>query len=83
MEKEQIFGLVRHALTIVGGALVAKGLFIAMLAGLGIKAGIGAMQALRGANVATATIGAVKAALKGRDIAVVGAEIAGAVAATA
>ena len=25
MEKEQIFGLVRHALTIVGGALVAKG----------------------------------------------------------
>ncbi|MDA7492378.1 hypothetical protein N8445_00265 [bacterium] len=58
--------------------LVAKGLFIAMLAGLGIKAGIGAMQALRGANVATATLGAVKAALKGRDIAVVGAEIAGA-----
>jgi len=63
--------------------LVAKGLFIAMLAGLGIKAGIGAMQALRGANVASATISAVKAALKGRDIAVVGAEIAGAVAATA
>jgi uncharacterized membrane protein len=25
MEKEQIFGLIRHALTIVGGALVAKG----------------------------------------------------------
>jgi hypothetical protein len=58
--------------------LVAKGLFIAMLAGLGIKAGIGAMQALRGANVATATLGALKAALKGRDIAVVGAEIASA-----
>lgn len=63
--------------------LVAKGLFIAMLAGLGVKAGIGAMQALRGANVATATLGALKAALKGRDIAVVGAEIAGAVAASA
>ena len=61
--------------------LVAKGLFIAMLAGLGVKAGIGALNALRGANVATATISAVKAALKGRDIAVVGAEIAGAVAA--
>ena len=59
--------------------LVAKGLFIAMLAGLGVKAGIGALNALRGANVATATISAVKAALKGRDIAVVGAEIAGAV----
>jgi hypothetical protein len=63
--------------------LVAKGLFIAMLAGLGVKAGIGALNALRGANVATATVSAVKAALKGRDIAVVGAEIAGAVAASA
>lgn len=62
--------------------LVAKGLFIAMLAGLGVKAGIGALNALRGANVATATISAVKAALKGRDIAVVGAEIAGAVVAS-
>lgn len=63
--------------------LVAKGLFIAMLAGLGVKAGIGAMNALRGGGFASATISAVKAALKGRDIAVVGAEIAGAVAATA
>jgi len=62
--------------------LVAKGLFIAMLAGLGVKAGIGALNALRGANVATATISAIKAALKGRDIAVVGAEIAGAVVAS-
>ena len=25
MKKEQIFGLIRHALTIIGGALVAKG----------------------------------------------------------
>jgi len=25
MSKEQIFGLIRHGLTIVGGALVAKG----------------------------------------------------------
>ncbi|MDA9112021.1 hypothetical protein N9J42_00910 [bacterium] len=62
--------------------LVAKGLFIAMLAGLGVKAGVGALNALRGANVATATLSAVKAALKGRDIAVVAGEIAGAVAAS-
>jgi len=26
MEKEQLFGLIRHALTIGGGALVAKGI---------------------------------------------------------
>jgi hypothetical protein len=25
MEKEQIFGLIRHALTIIGGGMVAKG----------------------------------------------------------
>jgi hypothetical protein len=25
MEKEQIYGLIRHALTVVGGVLVAKG----------------------------------------------------------
>tara|TARA_B110000285_G_scaffold195910_1_gene226521 strand:- start:2472 stop:3005 length:534 start_codon:yes stop_codon:yes gene_type:complete len=59
--------------------LVAKGLFIAMLAGLGVKAGIGAMNALRGGGIASATISAVKAALKGRDIAVVAGEIAKAV----
>jgi len=58
--------------------LVAKGLFIAMLAGLGVKAGIGAMNALRGGGFTSATISAVKAALKGRDIAVVGSEIASA-----
>ena len=28
MEKEQIFGLVRHAVTVVGGALVAKGYLV-------------------------------------------------------
>ena len=54
-----------------------------MLAGLGVKAGIGAMNALRGGGFASATISAVKAALKGRDIAVVGAEIAGAAATAA
>ena len=63
--------------------LVAKGLFIAILAGLGVKAGVGALNALRGGGFASATISAVKAALKGRDIAVVGGEIAGAVGAAA
>lgn len=63
--------------------IVAKGLFIAILAGLGVKAGIGALNALRGGGIASATISAVKAALKGRDIAVVGSEIAGAVGAAA
>lgn len=63
--------------------LVAKGLFIAMLAGLGVKAGIGALNALRGGGFASATISAVKAALKGRDIALVGAEIASAAGAAA
>ena len=58
--------------------VVAKGLFIAMLAGLGVKAGIGALNALRGGGFASATLSAVKAALKGRDIAVVGSEIAAA-----
>jgi hypothetical protein len=41
MEKEQIFGLVRHALTIVGGALVAKGLIdesiVTDLVGIGMS----------------------------------------------
>ena len=63
--------------------LVAKGLFIAILAGLGVKAGIGAMNALKGGGLASASVSAVKAALKGRDIAVIGSEIAGAVAGTA
>ena len=63
--------------------LVAKGLFIAILAGLGVKAGIGAMNALKGGGLASASVSAVKAALKGRDIAVIGSEIAGAVGATA
>ena len=63
--------------------LVAKGLFIAILAGLGVKAGIGAMNALKGGGLASASVSAVKAALKGRDIAVIGGEIAGAVGAAA
>lgn len=54
---------------------IAKGLFIAILAGLGIKAGIGALQAIRGANVGTAALSLTKGALKGRDIANVGKEI--------
>lgn len=54
---------------------IAKGLFIAILAGLGIKAGIGALNAIRGANVGTAALSMTKSALKGRDIANVGKEI--------
>lgn len=54
---------------------IAKGLFIAILAGLGIKAGVGALQAIRGANVGSAALSLTKGALKGRDIANVGKEI--------
>ena len=55
--------------------LVAKGLFIAILAALGVKAGVGAIKAIKGLNAGAATLSAVKGALKGRDIANVGAEI--------
>ena len=58
---------------------IAKGLFIAILASLGLKAGIGALNAIRGANVGTAALGLTKSALKGRDIANVGKEILAAV----
>ena len=58
---------------------IAKGLFIAILAGLGISAGIGALNAIRGANVGTAALGLTKSALKGRDIAQVGKEIIAAI----
>ena len=59
--------------------VVAKGLFIAVLAALGIKAGIGAIKAIRGLNATSAVLSGVKGALKGRDIANVGAEILSAV----
>ncbi len=58
---------------------IAKGLFIAILAGLGISAGVGALNAIRGANVGTAALGLTKSALKGRDIAQVGKEIIAAI----
>ena len=51
---------------------IAKGLFIALLAAFGIQAGIGALKAIRGANVGSAALSMTKSALKGRDIAVVG-----------
>ena len=54
---------------------IAKGLFIAILAALGIKASIGAVNAIRGANVGTAALSLTKGALKGRDITNVGKEI--------
>ena len=56
---------------------IAKGLFIALLAALGLKAGIGALNAIRGANVSSAALSLTKGALKGRDIANVGKEILG------
>jgi len=55
---------------------IAKALFIVVLAGLGIKAGIAAMDAIKGASNAGAILPTLKAALKGRDIAVVAADIA-------
>jgi len=54
---------------------IAKGMFIAILAALGIQAGIGALNAIRGANVGPAALSMTKTALKGRDIANVGKEI--------
>ena len=54
---------------------IAKGLFIAMLAAFGVQAGIGALKAIRGANVGSAALSMTKSALKGRDIAVVGSQI--------
>jgi len=56
---------------------IAKGLFIAILAALGIQAGVGALNAIRGANVGSAALSMTKTALKGRDIANVGKEILG------
>ena len=38
MEKEQIYGLIRHALTVVGGALVAKGYIDADVVGEAVGA---------------------------------------------
>ena len=58
---------------------IAKGLFIAILAAFGIQAGIGALKAIRGANIGSAALGLTKSALKGRDIAAVGKEILNAV----
>ena len=54
---------------------IAKGLFIALLAAFGVKAGVGALRAIRGANIGSAALSMTKTALKGRDIAVVGKEI--------
>ena len=48
--------------------VISQGLFIAVLSGLGVKAGIGAINALRKARLSQAGIAATKAALKGRDI---------------
>jgi len=59
--------------------MVAKGLFIAILAGLGTAAGVGAYKAMKGAKIASGAASGLKAALKGRDIANIGAEVAAAI----
>jgi len=58
---------------------VAKGLFLLILVALGVKAGIGVAKAIKGASAGGATVSALKGALKGRDIANVGSEIAAAI----
>tara|TARA_R100001591_G_C4351234_1_gene183141 strand:+ start:3496 stop:4020 length:525 start_codon:yes stop_codon:yes gene_type:complete len=52
--------------------IIAQGFFIAVLSGLGFKAGVGAINALRKAKLSKAGLAATKAALKGRDISHVG-----------
>ena len=58
---------------------VAKGLFLLVLVGLGLKAGIGVAKALKATSASGATISALKGALKGRDIANIGKELASAI----
>ena len=58
--------------------MVAKGLFIAILAGLGTAAGVGAYKSIKAAKLSSAGVSGLKAALKGRDIANIGAEVAAA-----
>ena len=58
---------------------VAKGLFLLVLVGLGIKAGVGLVKSIKAASAGGATLQAVKGALKGRDIANIGSEIAAAI----
>jgi|TARA_R100000030_G_scaffold81973_1_gene64712 hypothetical protein len=57
---------------------VAKGLFLLVLVGLGIKAGVGVAKALKATSASSATVAALKGALKGRDIANIGKELAAA-----
>ena len=54
---------------------ISKGVFIAILAAFGLQAGIGAVDAIRGANVSSAAVSLTKTALKGRDVAQVAKEI--------
>ena len=57
---------------------MAKGLFLLVLVGLGIKAGVGVAKALKATSASSATVAALKGALKGRDIANIGKELAAA-----
>ena len=58
---------------------VAKGLFLLVLVALGIKAGVGVAKAIKATSASGATISALKGALKGRDIANIGKELAAAI----
>ena len=58
---------------------IAKGLFVALLAAFGVQAGVGALKAIRGANIGSAALSMTKSALKGRDIANIGKEILNAI----
>lgn len=56
--------------------VIGQALFIVVLLALGTVAGVGAHKALKAAKYSDSGIKAAKVALKGRDIAVVGAEVA-------
>jgi hypothetical protein len=49
--------------------LIAEGLFALIVGGLGIYAGIGAVNAIKKAEIGTAAIDIIKTATKGRDVA--------------
>ena len=59
--------------------LVTDGLYALLILSLGVKAGSGAIQSLSKGNIASGTISGLKAALKGKDLATLLKNIAGAV----
>lgn len=49
--------------------IISEAVYALVVAGLGIYAGIGAVKAIKSAEIGTATIDAIKVATKGRDVA--------------